>query len=130
MIKDIERVWRKVEEWEEIKFNMWGTVDNKKEWLEKAIAFTGDHMLYGSFMFRVIEEWPVSCENALTDHSINKQAWIGHAATALALGCPEDITKSAWGHLTHEQQKLANDQADNAIALWEYLYRENKKLPE
>jgi hypothetical protein len=35
------------------------------------------------------------------------------------MGCPEDIVRSAWGYLTKEQQDLANQQAQNAIELWE-----------
>ena len=122
------RVYRHYLEWEEIHYNMWGTVDNKKLWLQAAIAFTGNHSLYGYFMIRVINEWPVSCENALTDININKKAWVGHAATALGIGCPEDITRQAWGYLTNEQRILANKEAQRAIDTWENVYRENNQL--
>lgn len=102
---------------------MWGTVDNHSDWLAKAEAFTGDHELYGQFMMRVIREWPISCENALTDSNLNRKAWIGHAACALAFGCPEDIVRKAWGRLTDEQRVLANKKAARAIAAWERDYR-------
>lgn len=123
-----ERVYRQLCEWEEIEHNMWGDVVDKKKYLQKAIAFTGDHKKYGRFMLRVVKEWPVSCENALTDYSINRKAWIGHAACALALGCPEDITREAWGHLTYEQQLLANREAARAISKWEYDYAKSKGI--
>ena len=115
-------------DWEEIQTNMWGSVDNKKLWLKKATKFTGDHCLYGRFMIRVVNEWPISCENALTDGFINRRAWIGHAACALAINCPESITREAWGQLTNEQQFLANKKADDAIRLWEYNYSKSKGL--
>ncbi len=124
----IPRKHRRYEEWEEIRFNMWGSVDNASEYLEKAIEFTGNHKLYGSYMNRVIKEWPVSCENALTDYSINRKAWIGHAAVALAIQCPEDIVRKAWGYLTDEQRLLANKEASRAIARWEEYYRESKGI--
>ena len=79
-------------------------------------------------MNRVVSEWNISCENALTDYSINRKAWIGHAATALALGCPEDITRQAWRFLTDEQQLLANKEADGAIKSWEYNYIKDRGL--
>lgn len=107
---------------------MWGTVDSVDEYLKKAIEFTGNHELYGKYMMKVVFSWPVSCENALTDYSINRNAWIGRAAVALYMKCPENITRKAWGYLTDEQQLLANNQARRAIERWEYDYRESKGL--
>ena len=124
----LDRVYHPYWDWEEVDHNMWGEVKNRRASLEKAIKFTGDHKLYGRFMLRVISEWPVSCENALTDYSINRKAWVGHAAVALAHGIPEDITRLAWGKLTDEQRILANRQAENAIAKWEQYYSESRGL--
>jgi hypothetical protein len=107
---------------------MYGTVEDRKKWLKKAIEFTGDHKKYGRFMMRVVNEWPVSCENALTDYLMNRKAWVGHAAVALALECPEDITREAWGHLSDEQQLLANKEAERAIQTWEHNYFKSKGL--
>ncbi len=121
----LKRVWVPFDEWEEIGFNMWGSVESRRDYLRRAVIFTGNHRLYGRYMQRVVKEWPRSCLNALTDQGLNKRAWIGHAATALALRCPEDITRQAWSHLTHEQQVLANRQADRAIQSWEMRYRES-----
>lgn len=128
MRSKIERVWRPYTEWEELHHNMWGEVHDSKMMLECAIAFTGDAVLYGGYMQRVIREWPASCENALTDLHLNRKAWIGHAAAALALNCPEDITRKAWGKLSDEQQHLANLEAVRAIQSWEDDYRANKQL--
>ena len=77
-------------------------------------------------MVRVISEWPVSCENALTDPLINRKAWIGHAACALAMRCPEDIVRKAWGFLSNDEQFLANKQAEQAIRLWESNYLKSR----
>lgn len=87
--------------------------------LERAIEFTGNHVLYGAWMMRVIAEWPISCEHNLTDVSQNRRAWVGHAAVCLAIGIPEDVVREAWGSLTDEQRRLANLQADKAIKAWE-----------
>lgn len=116
--------------WEEVKFNMWGKVDDNRLYLDKAIEFTGDHKLYGSFMMKVVNDWPYSCENALTDYHMNRRAWIGHAACALAIGCPENITRQAWKDLSYEQQYLANKEASRAIRAWENMYIESGKLRE
>jgi hypothetical protein len=123
-----ERVYHHFMDWEEIDHNMWGTVENKKAWLKRAVAFTSDHQKYGRFMMRVVNEWPFSCENALTDSSLNQKAWVGHAAVALAIGCPENITREAWGLLTDEQRLLANKEADRAIDCWQINYATSKGL--
>jgi hypothetical protein len=124
------RVYHPFTEWEEVKYNMWGNVSDKKAMTRWAFDFTSDYKLYGSFMFKVVDEWPISCENALTDYFLNRRAWIGHAACALANRCPEDIVRLVWGYLTDEQQFLANEEANRAIRTWEQRYRENKNLRE
>jgi hypothetical protein len=124
----LDRVYHPYWDWEEIDFNMWGSVNDRPAWIKRAIEFTGDHKKYGRFMMRVINEWPISCENALTDYSINRKAWVGHAAVALAMECPEDITRAAWGKLTDEQQLLANKEAERAIQAWENAYIKDRGL--
>jgi uncharacterized protein YjbJ (UPF0337 family) len=37
----------------------------------------------------------------------------------LAIGCPEDIVREAWGMLTDEQRTKANAKAHEAIKQWE-----------
>jgi hypothetical protein len=117
-----DRVYHDYRSWEEIAHNMWGEVTDRDYWLWQAVAFTGDHKKYGSYMRRVATEWPVSCENALTDSSLNQKAWIGHAACALAMNVPEDIVRKAWGYLTDEQRFLANEEARRTIQRWKHDY--------
>jgi len=124
----LKRVYHPWNLWEEVKFNMWGNVPNRTAAIQDAIQLTSDHCLYGSFMTRVINEWPISCENALTDYFLNRRAWLGHAACALAEKLPEDIIREAWRHLTDEQQLLANKEASRAIQTWEYAYIKDRKL--
>jgi len=124
----MHKVWHPCDQWEEMQHNMWGEVDDRQKYLSMAVAFTGNHYLYGHFMMRVIDEWPVSCENALTDLSSNRRAWVGHAACALAFGCPEDIVRQAWRVLSDEQRALANKQADRAILQWENNYKQSEAL--
>ena len=122
--KRLARVYHHYEQWEEFRAGMWRGLSGKEagRYLKEAIAFTGDAILYGSYMRRVIVEWPISCENSLTCISLNRQAWVGHAACCLALGCPEHITREAWHHLSETQREEANDQAAQAITLWEERY--------
>lgn len=110
-------VWHPWWAWEEVDHNMWGAVSHRNTWLQIAIIFTGNADLYGQWMLKVADTWPISCEHNLTKPG-DKRAWIGHAAVALAIGCPEDIVREAWGHLTEEQQRLANEKASIAIEYW------------
>ncbi len=118
----IERIFHPYWDWEEIDSNMWGTVNDKDKYLEAAIELTGDAELYGSWMIKVVKKWKYSCEHNLSHKTQNRQAWVGHAAVAMAIGCPEDIVRKAWWHLTKDQQDKANAKADEAIALWEELF--------
>lgn len=93
--------------------------EEKKEFLDKAIAFTGDSKLYGYWMREVLKSWPITCEQHLKDKNINRKAFIGHAAVSLAINCPEDITRMAWGMLTESQRESANLEAQNAIEMYE-----------
>ena len=102
---------------EEFKSAMWGDVSRKSTWLRIAIEFTSDAELYGEWMVRVTEQWKYSCQHNLTK-SGDKRPWIGHAAVALGINCPEHIVRLAWGHLTPDQQEKANKKAEEAIELW------------
>lgn len=113
----VGEIWHPYWVLEEFKSNMWGSVKNRADWLQKAVLFTGDANLYGHWMMRVIDEWPLSCEHNLTKAG-DKRAWIGHAAVALAIGCPEDIVRQAWPMLSEQQRNDANEKARIAIETW------------
>lgn len=117
----MKKIWHPYYLWEEFHYGMWKNMPKEEEekFLELAVVFTGNAELYGSFMFKVIFMWPISCEHNLSDTSINRRAWIGHAACCLAIGCPEYITRKAWWKLTEKQRQEANNQADRAIIIWE-----------
>jgi hypothetical protein len=108
------------EVWEDYMHGMYKKLFGKERniMLNKAITFTGNAQLYGEWMLKVVDQWPNSCEQNLTDIHVNQQAWIGHAACCMALECPEDLTRIAWGCLSKQQQDEANAKADNAIRIW------------
>lgn len=74
-------------------------------------------------MLRAVGEWPRSCEATMTTPSMNYRAWFGHAGCFLATGSPEDCTRLGWHTLAGEQQTVANQMADEAIAAWRTAYR-------
>ncbi len=117
----IARVFHPYTVWEDFKAGMWDScaAKDRETLLQVAIEFTGNAELYGSFMRRVVNEWPLSTEHNLSDTGQNRQAWLGHAAACLAHGLPEYITREAWGYLSQQQQDDANAQASLSIQLWE-----------
>lgn len=125
----IKAIWHPYWKWEEVVYNMWGTVTDHDGFLKRAIKFTGNHKLYGKYMRIVVRKWRYSCEHNLSKIGTNRRAWVGHAAVALALQCPEDIVREAWWHLSDRQREFANKQADKAIKLWEtnYVKETNKR---
>ena len=122
----LERIYHPYWEWEEVQLNMWGKPKNRDAQLQEAIELTGNHQIYGSWMLKAINICRFSCEHNLTDTSQNRRAWIGHLACALAIGCPEDITRRAWSFLSEQQQKDANAQADRAIKIWVNQFKRSK----
>jgi acyl-CoA-binding protein len=126
----IPRLYYHYELWEEYKYNMWTPITGLEHdnLLKVAISFTGDAIKYGKYMLKVIDKWYISCAVNLSNRNMNRQAWIGHAATCLAIKCLESITREAWHYLTQKQQDDANEKADNAIMLWENKFEKGYQI--
>lgn len=116
------------EKWEDFKSGMWRkeTKAYGERELPNVIEFTGNHILYGNAMLRVVTEWKISCEHNLSNASINRKAWIGHAACCIEKGYPEYLVRVAWGLLTEQQRVDANKRADYAIQKWVADFNEKK----
>lgn len=122
----IKQIYYPYNLWEDFKAGMWRKIKKTEEecYLHWAVEFTGNDELYGSYMLRVAIDYPLATIHNLSDKSINRRAWIGHAACSIANACPEYIVRSAWGLLTDTQRMQANLRADYAIYLWEKSYAE------
>ena len=121
---EVKQLFHHCNKWEEIKAGMWRTLDSEARVtsLENAVKLMMDASQWGKWMLRVLERWPISCEQNLSNLFINRRAWLGQAACCLAVDCPEDVTREAWGRITVEQQQEANAVADFAVARWESWY--------
>jgi hypothetical protein len=112
------RIYHTHDKWEDL--GMW--FKNPTVTLETAVNFTGDANLYGSYMWRVVCEWPFTTEHNLTNTNSNRRAWLGHAAAYLAHQIPEATTRKAWGFLTEAQRVEADSKADEVISIWEWQH--------
>lgn len=111
-------------QWEDFQNGMWRKLnkEDEKEFLQIAVNFTGDHILYGNAMLRAITEWPVTCLQNLTNLDINHRAFIGHCACCIEHKIPEYIVRQAWWKLNDKQRELADQKASEAIKKWQDNY--------
>ena len=111
-------------QWEEYQFGMWNEIAiNKREAMfQSTVEFMKQTNKFGNYMLQVVDQWPISCAQNLSNSGMNRRAWIGQAACCLAFGCPEHLVRQAWNVITEEHQKAANTEADIAIMYWEENY--------
>lgn len=117
--------------WECFKSGMWNKVKNKKieiELLDKAVLFTGNHILYGEAMRKSIGLWKYSMLNFLSNKSMNRKAYLGHCAVFVEKQIPEYIVRMAWKKLTKKQRELADLEAEKYIKEWELHYMKKSMI--
>ena len=120
----MKRTYTPYWEWEDFNNGMWRKLpkDEEASFIITAIEFTGDYLLYGAAMGEVLEAWPNTMLNSLSNISINRKAFLGHCAACFKLHIPEYITRLAWKELTYEQRFNANEMARIHIKKWENDY--------
>jgi len=125
----IKRVYHHYLKCEEYSTNMWKSVPAgvRQSLVDLSASLMLDATAFKASMIRAVNEWPYSCEAALTATVINHQAWLGHAGCAINHNAPEELTRLAWRTLTEDQQAIANNAADEAKAVWleKYLGERN-----
>lgn len=126
----IRQVWVRYTDWEDFNAGMWRKASKSEHdfLLKIAIEFTGNHLLYGAAMQKVVFAWPQTMINSLTNNSINQRAFLGHCACCYEHGIPESITRQAWFFLTDEQRFLADEIAQKTIDSWKILYSNKMQL--
>lgn len=114
--------------WEDFLNGMWRNVsrEEEEEFLKQCVAFTSDHLVYGMAMKKVIDKWPNTMLNSMTNININRRAFLGHCACSYEFNCPEYITRLAWGKLTDNQRFFADRVAQQTIDNWIQKYNEKK----
>lgn len=129
----IKQAWVRYEIWEDYLNGMWRKVSPEEhaKLLPIAVDFTGDCILYGQAMKEVVVAWPNAMLNALTNHSLNKRAFLGHCACCYKIQMPESVTRAAWWMLTDKQRQGADAVAQSVVDSWQisYLNKFQLKLP-
>lgn len=67
----------------------------------------------------VLLDWPITSAVHLSNTSLNRKAWMGHAANFIVCGAGEDSSVAAYWSLTPAQQDMANGTVMEVILEWE-----------
>ena len=117
----MKRIFHNYKVCEEYEAGMWRNVTSKER--EKYSSLAAELMIdvdgFTNAMRRASQEWTFSCEHSLSDTSMNRLAWLGHAGCCISLGSPEDATRKGWWMLNQWQQDRANEAAASVIKEWE-----------
>jgi hypothetical protein len=117
----MQRIYHHWEKWECVKAGFYESLPpdgmNSDEAREAYKAFLADIPRFVSAMQRVINEWPHSCEQFLTNPSINRIAWMGQAAMCIDTNVSSAF-RGGFKLLTPHQQRAANSAAEQMIESW------------
>lgn len=79
--------------------------------------FLKDLKKFGDAMARVFKEWPHSCEQFLTNPTMNRIAWLGQASMCITSGIPSTF-RGGFKLLTPEEQDAANRLAEQYLNMY------------
>lgn len=94
---------------------------SKKEAMQMYCDFLSNPKLFEKYLNKVINEWKYSCEQFLTNKSINKIAWLGQASMCMAKGMPAKF-RSGFYLMSKVEQKIANNLAYRYYLKWKRKY--------
>lgn len=129
----MNRSWHHWETWECVPAGMYATVAPSGISSDDAThAYTQFLNDLGQFMFamrKVMREWPIACEQFLTNHNINRIAWLGQSAMCMEMGIPACF-RAGFARLTPQAQQDANALAMRYLNAWLDEHDENPYVPE
>jgi len=128
-IPNTVRIYHQWHTWECVRFGMYErpTGSDEAESKKRYRSFLSDSARFQRGINRVFDEWPVSCENFLTNQSINRIAWIGQSAACIELSLSSCYKGGFW-LLSMEQQEAANKLAFRNLLSWVTKHNENKAI--
>lgn len=96
--------------------------------MQKYAEFLRDTERFEQALCRVIMEWPIACEQFLSNPSLNRVAWLGQAAMCIETGVPRKY-RAGFMLLTASEQDLANAIAQRTLHEWTQKHaRENQTV--
>lgn len=118
---NIKRIVHPHNLWEDARDGMWRkvTLGERQYFAELACNLMSDPDRFATSMRNAVTKWPYACEHNLSDTSINRLAWLGHAGCCVALNSPEDATRMGWWLLADEERVAADEAAMIVVKEWE-----------
>lgn len=117
----IERIYHPWWKWECYKAGFFNTTPpagvDKTKAMEMYAEFLSDLGKFAKGMERVFNEWPRSCEQFLSNPSMNRIAWLGQAAMCIETGIPACF-RGGFKLLNVSQQDAANELAKEYLERW------------
>ena len=86
--------------------------------------FLGNIPRFECALERVLEEWPNSCEQFLSNDNINRVAWLGQASMCIETGTPSCF-RGGFFLLSLAAQDRANKTAERYLTKWLIDHEEN-----
>lgn len=114
-----KQIFHHFSKWEDYKEGFYNsTCENIQEHIEESVKLLSCQETFFKYASMVIENWVFSCEQNLTDPSLNKIAYIGQSACCYANKTPAFVTRLAWGYIQEEDQIKANKTAKKILNKW------------
>lgn len=115
----IKQIYHHINKWECVKEGFWNTSCHlSKDYAEKEYCnFLSNLDEFEDGIKKVFAKWIFSCEQFLTNESINRIAWIGQSAMCIKNKVPSCF-RGGFKLLSYDQKILANTLALRYLSLW------------
>lgn len=117
---DPDRIFHTYDKWECFKAGFYATTKDgmtEEECEKEYYDLLTDEKSFRSALENVITKWKYSCEQYLTNKSMNRIAWLGQASLCYAKGIPATY-RGGFNRLSKEQQDKANRIALEYLNKW------------
>lgn len=115
------RIYHHWEKWECFRAGMYETVPppglSADECRRAYADFLTNDARFSMAMQRVLDEWPNSCDQFLSNEDINRVAWMGQASMCIETGVP-CVFRGGFKLLSKKQQDRANALAAEYVKKW------------
>ena len=118
----IDRIWHHWEKWECVGMYTTQIAIDPDEAKQLYAEFLRDLPRFERAIKRVFVEWPISCEQFMTNNQINRIAWVGQASVFIDTGIPRDC-RGGFYLMTDADQVAADELAERYVNNWEVQYR-------
>lgn len=117
----MNRIYHPWNVWEDYKFNFYGGMPDgytKAKTTELYASLLRDTARFEEALKVIISTWKYSCEQNLSNESMNRVAYLGQAACALVYKVPSNLSSSGYNLLSDEEKASADAMAQKYLDLW------------